>query len=194
MEYKKNGVPKKNKTTKQKTIYGSTKDLNMCFKYIILKNCEIELTDLKSFQEVISNESGFQNDLTMSISFERSFIYNLNNIYKTETLDMYYNEKDEKEVFTKTPVKEIEKTTTDTEDDEEKITEEEFENLRKKTKIDGKKISKYTDAELDALINDLYEELDKYNTSTPQDEIDATKNEIKLLELEKAYRNNTYPA
>ena len=195
MEYKKNGVPKKNKTTKKKTIYGSTKDLNMCFKYIILKNCEIELADLKSFQEVISNESGFQNNLGISISYERSFIYNLNNIYKTETLDMYYNEKDEKEVFTKTPVKEKEeKTTNDGENSEEKISEEEFEKLRKKTKIDGKKISKYTDTELFDKIEDLQKELDSYNTSTSTDKIEQTENELKLLQLEQAYRTNNYPA
>lgn len=196
MEYKNNGVPKKNKTTKQKTIYGSTKDLNMCFKYIILKNCEIELTDLKSFQEVISNESGFQNDLTMSISFERSFIYNLNNIYKTETLDMYYNEKDEKEVFTKTPVKEVEKTT-DTEDDKEKqMSEEEFEKKRKKHKIDGgKKLSKYTDDELNTEIGRLNGELSGYNKNPEQNksQIDKINEDIELLKLEQAYRNNNYP-
>lgn len=191
-EYKKNDVPKKNKTVNKKTVYGSTKDLNMCFKYIILKNCEIELTDLKSFQEVISNESGFQNDLSMIISYERSFIYNLNNIYKTETLDMYYNETDEKTVFTNTPVKEVEKTT-DEDNKEKPMSEEEFEIERKKTKIHGKKLSKYTDEQLESKIDDLEEELNGYNENTPVYTKTQTENEIKLLELEKAYRNNNYP-
>lgn len=181
LEYKKNGVPKKNPTITEKTIYGSTQDLNMCFKYIILKNCEIELTDLKSFQETISNESGFQNDLSMIISYERSFIYNLNNIYKTETLDMYYNEKKDKEVFTRTPVKEVEKT----EDGKIVMPEEDFEEIRKKTKISGKKISKYTDKELGNKILELESQL----KLTPEEDKPKIQNDIDLLKYEQNYRN-----
>lgn len=74
-----------------KTNYGSLDAKNMPFKCIILKNCEINIDGLKSIADSMSNTEGFKNNLVLSIKYQRSFVYSVNNIYGTETLDNYYN-------------------------------------------------------------------------------------------------------
>lgn len=82
-----------------KTNYSSLDDKNMPFKCIILKNCEINTDELKSIADSMSNAEGFKHNLVLSIKYQRSFIYSVNNIYGVETLDNYFN-KDAIELFT----------------------------------------------------------------------------------------------
>lgn len=65
---------------------------SMSFKCIIFKNCEIKYTDLTTLTDTLSNEAGFVNNLTMPITFERFYIYNLNNELNSEILDNLYRE------------------------------------------------------------------------------------------------------
>lgn len=74
-----------------KTNYSSLDAKNMPFKCIILKNCEIAIDALKSIADSISNVEGFKNNFMLTIKYQRSFVYSINNIYGTETLDNYYN-------------------------------------------------------------------------------------------------------
>lgn len=57
-------------------------DLNdktgMSFKCIYLKNCEILINDLESITGNLNNEKGFNQELSMTISFERHYSYNIN--------------------------------------------------------------------------------------------------------------------
>ena len=64
----------------------------MSFKCIILKNCEIDLESLTTTPEVLSNTEPATFDYTISISFQRSYIYNLNKPLSIELLDNMYNE------------------------------------------------------------------------------------------------------
>lgn len=64
----------------------------MSFKCIILKNCEIELESLTTTPEVLSNTEPATFDYTISINFQRSYIYNLNKPLSIELLDNMYNE------------------------------------------------------------------------------------------------------
>ena len=73
------------------TIYGETGDASMTFKCVILKNCEFVLNGLKSISETLNNAEGFQSNLTVSISYQRAFIYNVNTAFDTKTLDNYYD-------------------------------------------------------------------------------------------------------
>lgn len=50
----------------------------MSFKCIYLKNCEIVIGELNSFAETFNNESGFSQELSITISFERHYSYNIN--------------------------------------------------------------------------------------------------------------------
>lgn len=65
---------------------------SMSFKCIIFKNCEIKYTDLTTITDTLTNEAGFVNNLTMPITFERFYIYNLNNELNSEILDNLYRE------------------------------------------------------------------------------------------------------
>ena len=179
------------------TKYGNTKDLNMCFKCIILKNCEIELQDLKSFQETISNEEGFQNNLSLSVSYERSFIYSLNNVYVTETLDMYYSEAyTEDKIRDNSPFVNIDEDILNedayydelndemTDEIEEQLN---FEDNRLTIKVDGKKLCDYTDDELATAIKELEECID---LCRDPDELKIFEDELQLLLNEQNYRDN----
>ena len=72
--------PKNNPVTASyKQFSGNIDDSNgMSFKCIYLKNCEIILDGLNSFKESFNNESGFTQELSMTISFERHYSYNIN--------------------------------------------------------------------------------------------------------------------
>jgi LysM repeat protein len=61
------------------------------YKCIILKNCEINKTGLKSVSDVLNNELGFQHNLSLGITYERSYIYSLNKSWNVEILDLLYN-------------------------------------------------------------------------------------------------------
>ena len=50
----------------------------MSFKCIYLKNCEILINDLESITGNLNNEKGFNQELSMTISFERHYSYNIN--------------------------------------------------------------------------------------------------------------------
>jgi hypothetical protein len=67
---------------------------NMSFKCIILKNCEIDLKDLTTTPEAVSNEDGISLEYTIKIKYQRSYIYNLNKTLSIEVLDNMYNEVD----------------------------------------------------------------------------------------------------
>lgn len=180
-----------------KTKYGNTKDLNMCFKCIILKNCEIVLQDLKSFQETISNEEGFQNNLSLSISYERSFIYSLNNVYTTETLDMYYSEAyTEDTIRDNSPFGNVDEdilredeyyNNLNNEINEEIEEQINFEEIRKTKKLYGKKICDFTDDELTESIEELEECID---LCRDPDELKIFEDELQLLQNEQNYRDN----
>ena len=74
-------------------IYTSpTIKLPETYKCLVLKNCEIIYKDLKTVNDVLSNENGFQNKLTLKIDFERSFIYDVNKVWGVEILDLIYDE------------------------------------------------------------------------------------------------------
>lgn len=81
--------PKNNPVTASyKQFSGNVNDSNtMSFKCIYLKNCEIVLDGLNSFKESFNNESGFTQELSMTISFERHYSYNINKELKLIVAD-----------------------------------------------------------------------------------------------------------
>ena len=71
-----------------KQFSGNINDPNaMSFKCIYLKNCEIVIDELNSFKETFNNESGFNQELSMTISFERHYSYNINKELKLLVAD-----------------------------------------------------------------------------------------------------------
>ena len=71
-----------------KQFSGNVNDPNaMSFKCIYLKNCEIVIDELNSFKETFNNESGFNQELSMTISFERHYSYNINKELKLLVAD-----------------------------------------------------------------------------------------------------------
>lgn len=66
-------------TASYKQFSGNIDDPNaMSFKCIYLKNCEIVIDDLNPFAATFNNEAGFVQKLSMTISFERHYSYNIN--------------------------------------------------------------------------------------------------------------------
>lgn len=58
---------------------GKLYDANgMSFKCIYLKNCEILINELESITGNLNNEKGFNQELSMTITFERHYSYNIN--------------------------------------------------------------------------------------------------------------------
>ncbi len=97
--------PKNNPVTASyKQFSGNIDDSNtMSFKCIYLKNCEIVLDGLNSFKESFNNESGFTQELSMTISFERHYSYNINKELKLIVADsglMVTKEDDSKKTST----------------------------------------------------------------------------------------------
>ena len=66
-------------TASYKQFKGDLNDkTGMSFKCIYLKNCEILINDLESITGNLNNEKGFNQELSMTISFERHYSYNIN--------------------------------------------------------------------------------------------------------------------
>ena len=75
-------------TASYKQFSGNINDSNaMSFKCIYLKNCEIVIDELNSFGEKFNNEAGFTQELSMTISFERHYSYNINKELKLIVAD-----------------------------------------------------------------------------------------------------------
>ena len=66
-------------TASYKGFVGALNDkTGMSFKCIYLKNCEILINELESITGTLNNEKGFNQELSMTISFERHYSYNIN--------------------------------------------------------------------------------------------------------------------
>ena len=66
-------------TASYKGFVGALNDkTGMSFKCIYLKNCEILINELESITGTLNNEAGFTQELSMTISFERHYSYNIN--------------------------------------------------------------------------------------------------------------------
>ena len=79
----------------------------MSFKCIYLKNCEILINELESITGNLNNESGINQELSMTISFERHYSYNINKEFNLMVSDSGYIENSGsigKTVNAKTPV------------------------------------------------------------------------------------------
>lgn len=64
----------------------------MSFKCIYLKNCEIVIDELESITGNLNNEKGFNQELSMTISFERHYSYNINKEFDIQLADSGYIE------------------------------------------------------------------------------------------------------
>lgn len=60
-------------TNNSETLSGLT------FRAIILKNCEINLNSSTSVVDSLNNEQGFEQELSMDINYDRSYVYAINN-------------------------------------------------------------------------------------------------------------------
>lgn len=79
----------------------------MSFKCIYLKNCEILINELESITGNLNNENGVNQELSMTISFERHYSYNINKEFNLMVSDSGYIENSGsigKTVNAKTPV------------------------------------------------------------------------------------------
>ena len=66
-------------TASYKGFVGALNDkTGMSFKCIYLKNCEIIINELESITGTLNNEKGVNQELSMTISFERHYSYNIN--------------------------------------------------------------------------------------------------------------------
>ena len=66
-------------TASYKGFVGALNDkTGMSFKCIYLKNCEIIINELESITWTLNNEKVFNQELSMTISFERHYSYNIN--------------------------------------------------------------------------------------------------------------------
>ena len=64
----------------------------MSFKCIYLKNCEILINELESITGNLNNENGINQELSMPISFERHYSYNINKEFNLMVSDSGYIE------------------------------------------------------------------------------------------------------
>ncbi len=64
----------------------------MSFKCIYLKNCEILINELESITGNLNNEKGFNQELSMTITFERHYSYNINKEFNIMVSDSGYIE------------------------------------------------------------------------------------------------------
>ena len=75
-------------TASYKGFAGALNDeAGMSFKCIYLKNCEILINELESITGNLNNEKGFNQELSMTISFERHYSYNINKELKLIVAD-----------------------------------------------------------------------------------------------------------
>lgn len=78
-------------TASYKGFTGALNDeTGMSFKCIYLKNCEILINELESITGNLNNEKGFNQELSMTISFERHYSYNINKEFGLMVSDSGY--------------------------------------------------------------------------------------------------------
>ena len=79
-------------TASYKGFTGALNDeTGMSFKCIYLKNCEILINELESITGNLNNEKGFDQELSMTISFERHYSYNINKEFNLIVSDSGYS-------------------------------------------------------------------------------------------------------
>lgn len=79
-------------------LSGELKQGNLSFRCLILKNCEFKLKGINNFPSTIKNDTGFIIENSVSINYQRSYIYNLNNELNIKTIDgLFYQEPESEE-------------------------------------------------------------------------------------------------
>lgn len=69
------------------TDFNSGISKTLTFKLLIFKNCEFVIDSMSSVEDVFNNEKGFNNNLQVSISYDRCYTHNVNRHFKLISSD-----------------------------------------------------------------------------------------------------------
>lgn len=69
------------------TDFSSGISKSLTFKLLIFKNCEFDIDSMSSVEDVFNNEKGFNNNLQISISYDRCYTHNVNRHFKLISSD-----------------------------------------------------------------------------------------------------------